>query len=73
MPSTNSAPVSSNGSSASPPATATPNNTISNGSAAGRWPENVGILALEMYFPNQFVDQTELEEFDGASKGKRSN
>ncbi|XP_076259689.1 hydroxymethylglutaryl-CoA synthase [Rhynchophorus ferrugineus] len=36
----------------------------------GSWPENVGILALEMYFPSQFVDQTELEQFDGASAGK---
>ncbi|KAL5289277.1 HMGCS1 family protein [Megaselia abdita] len=34
------------------------------------WPENVGILALEIIFPSQYVDQTELEEFDGASAGK---
>lgn len=34
------------------------------------WPENVGILALEIYFPSQYVDQTELEKFDGASEGK---
>ncbi|XP_017775267.1 PREDICTED: hydroxymethylglutaryl-CoA synthase 1 [Nicrophorus vespilloides] len=34
------------------------------------WPENVGILAMEMIFPSQFVDQTELESFDGASAGK---
>lgn len=34
------------------------------------WPENVGILALEIIFPSQYVDQTELEEFDGASSGK---
>ena len=32
--------------------------------------KNVGILAVENYFPSQFVDQTNLEEFDGVSKGK---
>ena len=34
------------------------------------WPENVGILGLEIIFPSQFVDQTELETFDGVSAGK---
>ncbi|KAK2724415.1 hydroxymethylglutaryl-CoA synthase 1-like [Artemia franciscana] len=34
------------------------------------WPENVGIVALDIYLPNTYVDQVELEEFDGASKGK---
>uniref|UniRef100_A0A336M0B0 Hydroxymethylglutaryl-CoA synthase n=1 Tax=Culicoides sonorensis TaxID=179676 RepID=A0A336M0B0_CULSO len=34
------------------------------------WPENVGILAIELLFPSQFVDQTELEVFDGVSAGK---
>lgn len=34
------------------------------------WPQNVGIRALELIFPSQFVDQTELEIFDGASAGK---
>ncbi|XP_055916960.1 hydroxymethylglutaryl-CoA synthase 1 [Eupeodes corollae] len=34
------------------------------------WPENVGILAIEVIFPSQYVDQTELEQFDGASAGK---
>lgn len=34
------------------------------------WPENVGILAIEILFPSQYVDQTELEKFDGASEGK---
>lgn len=33
-------------------------------------PRNVGILALEPYFPSQYVDQTELEAFDGVSAGK---
>lgn len=34
------------------------------------WPQNVGILGLEIIFPSQYVDQTELEVFDGASAGK---
>lgn len=36
----------------------------------GSWPKDVGIIALESYFPAQFVEQTELEEFDNVSKGK---
>lgn len=36
----------------------------------GQWPENVGILAIEMIFPSQYVDQTELEVYDGVSAGK---
>ena len=34
-----------------------------------RWPADVGIVSLEVYFPNQYVDQSELEEFDGTSSG----
>ncbi|XP_022913980.1 hydroxymethylglutaryl-CoA synthase 1 [Onthophagus taurus] len=34
------------------------------------WPENVGILAIELIFPSLYVDQTELEAFDGVSAGK---
>ncbi len=34
------------------------------------WPENVGILAIEVYFPSMYVDQGKLEEYDGVSKGK---
>lgn len=34
------------------------------------WPKNVGIKAIELYFPSQFVDQTELEVFDKAPVGK---
>lgn len=34
------------------------------------WPKDVGIVAVELYFPAQYVDQAELEEFDGASSGK---
>ncbi|XP_046405814.1 hydroxymethylglutaryl-CoA synthase 1-like isoform X2 [Ischnura elegans] len=34
------------------------------------WPENVGIQAIELIFPSQYVDQRELEVFDGVSEGK---
>lgn len=34
------------------------------------WPENVGILGIEFYFPSQYVDQTELEVHDKVSAGK---
>lgn len=34
------------------------------------WPQNVGIVAIEVYFPSQYVDQNELEVFDGVSSGK---
>lgn len=44
---------------------------VENCSSSGqRWPENVGILAIEVYFPYTFVNQEKLEEFDGVSKGK---
>ncbi|XP_074640695.1 hydroxymethylglutaryl-CoA synthase 1-like [Tubulanus polymorphus] len=44
---------------------------IGNGDAAcGRWPADVGIIAMEVYIPSQYVDQEELEQFDGVSKGK---
>ncbi|KAK2031414.1 hydroxymethylglutaryl-CoA synthase [Colletotrichum zoysiae] len=33
-------------------------------------PENIGIKAIEVYFPSQYVEQTELETFDGVSAGK---
>ncbi|CAG9766355.1 unnamed protein product [Ceutorhynchus assimilis] len=36
----------------------------------GSWPEDVGIVAMELIFPSQYVDQTELEKFDGVSTGK---
>ena len=36
----------------------------------GKWPERVGLLAVEVYFPSLCVDQTELEKHDGASSGK---
>ncbi|KFV65591.1 hypothetical protein N307_15486, partial [Dryobates pubescens] len=34
------------------------------------WPKDVGILALEVYFPAQYVEQEELERFDGVEAGK---
>lgn len=34
------------------------------------WPEDVGILALEVYIPKTYVAHDELEVFDGASTGK---
>ena len=34
------------------------------------WPEDVGIVAMEIYFPYTYVEQTELETFDGVSAGK---
>lgn len=44
---------------------------VENCSASSQsWPENVGILAIEVYFPYTFVNQEKLEEFDGVSKGK---
>lgn len=41
------------------------NNTSNN-----TWPQDVGILAVEIYFPSQYVDQTELETYDKVSPGK---
>lgn len=32
--------------------------------------ENVGILAMDIYFPSQYVDQNDLEKFDEVSAGK---
>ena len=46
-------------------------NHSSNGlDQTSRWPEDVGILALDIYFPSQYVDQTELEVYNGVSPGK---
>lgn len=33
-------------------------------------PQNIGIKAIEIYFPSQCVAQVELEKFDGVSQGK---
>jgi hydroxymethylglutaryl-CoA synthase len=32
--------------------------------------DNVGIIAMEMYFPRTYVDQAELEQFDHVDTGK---
>ncbi|CAG2179664.1 unnamed protein product, partial [Oppiella nova] len=34
------------------------------------YPKNVGILAIDIYFPNTYVDQKELEVYNGVSEGK---
>ncbi|XP_015593677.1 hydroxymethylglutaryl-CoA synthase 1 [Cephus cinctus] len=34
------------------------------------WPKDIGIKALEIYFPAQYVDQVDLEKFDGVAAGK---
>lgn len=36
----------------------------------GTWPSNVGILAMEVYFPKMCVNHTELEKYDNVSTGK---
>ncbi|KAJ4429245.1 Hydroxymethylglutaryl-CoA synthase, cytoplasmic [Periplaneta americana] len=36
----------------------------------GEWPENVGIVALELIFPSHYVEQAELEAYDKVSAGK---
>uniref|UniRef100_UPI00398E96AF hydroxymethylglutaryl-CoA synthase, cytoplasmic isoform X1 n=2 Tax=Pristiophorus japonicus TaxID=55135 RepID=UPI00398E96AF len=38
--------------------------------AEAGWPKDVGIIAMEIYFPSQYVEQTELERFDGVDAGK---
>uniref|UniRef100_A0A8C4R9K3 Hydroxymethylglutaryl-CoA synthase n=1 Tax=Eptatretus burgeri TaxID=7764 RepID=A0A8C4R9K3_EPTBU len=34
------------------------------------WPADVGVLAIEVYIPSQYVAQDELESYDGVSVGK---
>jgi len=46
------------------------NGVHTNGGQQVSWPQDVGIVDMEIYFPAQYVDQTELETFDGASSGK---
>jgi len=41
-----------------------------NGVGGGIWPQDVGIVAMDIYFPSTFVDQAELEQYDGISAGK---
>ena len=33
-------------------------------------PTNIGIKAIEVYFPKRCISEDELEDFDGVSKGK---
>lgn len=35
-----------------------------------KWPNNVGILAMHVYFPKTCVDHSELEKYDGVSAGR---
>ena len=34
-----------------------PHTMLSNGDQTQHWPHNVGIIAMDIYFPHQFVDQ----------------
>ncbi|NXL43562.1 HMCS2 protein, partial [Podilymbus podiceps] len=43
---------------------------LSSAAGTGAWPKDVGILALEVYFPAQYVEQEELEQYDGVEAGK---
>ncbi|NXN19926.1 HMCS2 protein, partial [Indicator maculatus] len=43
---------------------------LSSAAATGTWPKDVGILAMEVYFPAQYVEQEELERYDGVEAGK---
>ena len=46
--------------------------TMNKTNCAGKcsWPDDVGIIAIEVYFPSTYVDQTKLETYDGVSQGK---
>nr|XP_013816215.1 PREDICTED: hydroxymethylglutaryl-CoA synthase, mitochondrial [Apteryx mantelli mantelli] len=44
--------------------------SLSGAAGSGTWPKDVGVLALEVYFPAQYVEQAELERFDGVEAGK---
>jgi len=35
-----------------------------------QWPKDVGIIDMEIYFPSQYVEQSEYETFKGVSAGK---
>lgn len=52
-----------------------PSKCTENGSSHGtngsrHWPEDIGIVNLEFYFPSEYVDQSELEVHDGVGTGK---
>lgn len=36
----------------------------------GKWPENVGILAMELAIPSRYVEQDDLEKHDRVPGGK---
>jgi len=44
--------------------------SLANSQLDKNWPQDVGIVNMEIYFPSQYVDQTELEVHDGVSAGK---
>jgi len=46
------------------------NRVMSLANSHTNWPKDVGIVNMEVYFPSQYVDQTELETHDGVSAGK---
>lgn len=39
-------------------------------SSTNSYPNNVGVVAADIYFPLRYVEQSELEQFDGVSSGK---
>lgn len=48
----------------------TPTATTAPPAPINQWPEDVGILSIEMYVPSTYVDQAELEKHDEVSAGK---
>lgn len=46
------------------------NGTPNCSTSSHSWPDNVGIIAMDIYFPSTYVEQSEMEEFNGVSKGK---
>jgi len=48
----------------------TSSENMTNGGSRKSWPSDVGIIAMDIYFPHQYVDQAELEVFDEVSAGK---
>jgi hydroxymethylglutaryl-CoA synthase len=51
-------------------ASTTPLSNISSEFDIPARPTNVGIKAIEMYFPKRCISEEDLEVFDGVSKGK---
>jgi len=49
---------------------ASSNHRVNLANLQSSWPKDVGIVNMEIYFPSQYVDQTELEAHDGVSAGK---